>query len=260
LASRNPTQKSLVIADIGIRQDAEGRYCLNDLHKAAGNESRHQPGKWLENRQTRELVQELADTGIPVSEQNQPLKVYKGGDGWQGTFVCKDLVYDYAMWISASFKVKVIRAYDAMATQPQPAFDPMQILNDPVAMRGLLLTYTEKVLALEEIVLAQKPKVEFHDAVAEAVNCQSIQEIAKVLGTGQNRLFKFLREERILMHNNLPYQQYVDSGYFRVTERRYKSESGDNHLYTKTLVTGRGLQFIQRRLSPPQMTFELEAL
>jgi hypothetical protein len=32
--------------------------------------------------------------------------------------------------------------------------DPMEALNDPAAMRGLLLTYTEKVLALEDTVIS----------------------------------------------------------------------------------------------------------
>ena len=38
---------ALVISDISVRQDAEGRYCLNDLHKSAGGEKRHRPNYWL---------------------------------------------------------------------------------------------------------------------------------------------------------------------------------------------------------------------
>lgn len=37
----------LVIVSVSIRQDEEGRYCLNDLHKASGGEQRHQPRYWL---------------------------------------------------------------------------------------------------------------------------------------------------------------------------------------------------------------------
>ncbi|SFA43652.1 hypothetical protein SAMN05216263_10259 [Metapseudomonas otitidis] len=35
--------KQLTVCGVAIKQDAEGRYCLNDLHKAAGAEPRHKP-------------------------------------------------------------------------------------------------------------------------------------------------------------------------------------------------------------------------
>jgi len=119
----------LIIDTITIRKDSEGRFCLNDLHKASGGASRHQPGKWLENKQTKDLLDALMTvTGNPVTEQIQPLKILQGGDGLQGTFVCEDLVYDYAMWISAEFKIKVIRAYRSLVEIPapvQPVLHPM---------------------------------------------------------------------------------------------------------------------------------------
>lgn len=33
---------ALVISDVAIRQDTEGRYCLNDLHKASGGDPKKQ--------------------------------------------------------------------------------------------------------------------------------------------------------------------------------------------------------------------------
>ena len=124
---QNMNTSTLAISGIIIRQDSHGRYLLNDLHKAAGSERRHEPSFWRELQQTQELIefliaenQENSDTGIPVSEQNQPLRVVKGGNGIQGTFAVKELVYAYATWISARFFLTVIRAYDAMVNNKPP--------------------------------------------------------------------------------------------------------------------------------------------
>lgn len=99
----------IIVSDISIHQDAEGRYSLNDLHKAAGGERRHRPIYWLSSQQTKELIEEIEKVEIPTF---CPLESKRGCKG--GTYVCKELVYAYAMWISAAFSLKVIRAYDAM--------------------------------------------------------------------------------------------------------------------------------------------------
>lgn len=90
-----------------VRQDDQGRYSLNDLHRAAGGESKHQPSNWLRLDNTKGLIDEINRS----SEVRNALQVLQGGS-LQGTFVCKELVYAYAMWISPAFHLKVIRAYD----------------------------------------------------------------------------------------------------------------------------------------------------
>lgn len=107
---------NITICNTGIRQDKEGRYCLNDLHKAAiisgANGRTKEPGKFMAAQQTIELVMELTDTqNLGIA----PVNAVKGGLQ-QGTYVCKELVYAYAMWISAKFHLHVIRAFDAMVT------------------------------------------------------------------------------------------------------------------------------------------------
>ncbi|ELN2578093.1 KilA-N domain-containing protein [Enterobacter kobei] len=106
---------SIVISDIVIHQDADGRYSINDLHKASGGEQRHQPRYWLALQQTTELVEEIINSGISLF---YPTHTQRGRKG--GTYVCKELVYAYAMWVSAAFALKVIRAYDALVSgQPE---------------------------------------------------------------------------------------------------------------------------------------------
>lgn len=94
-------------------QDSEGRYCLNDLHKAAGGEPKHRPNYFLDRVETDDLRYELKreydeKAGIPAIRSVQGL----------GTYVVKELVYAYAMWISAKFHLQVIRAYDQLVTAP----------------------------------------------------------------------------------------------------------------------------------------------
>lgn len=101
---------ALVISGIAISQDAECRFSLNDLHKAAGGEPRHKPVEFLRLDGTTGLINELAKGG----DSHLFVETTKGRNG--ATFVAKELVYRYAMWISPAFELKVIRAYDALAT------------------------------------------------------------------------------------------------------------------------------------------------
>jgi prophage antirepressor-like protein len=99
---------------------------------------------------------------------------------------------------------------------------------------------------------AAKPKIEFFDAVASSKDAIQIGDAAKVLGIpglGRNKLFAFLREKGILMHDNVPYQEYVDRGYFRVIEQKWTTPDGETRISIKTLVYQRGLDFIRRLLA-----------
>lgn len=134
------------ICSHAIRQDEVGRYCLNDLHKAAGGEVRHRPNQWLRSQRAQKLVEAINRSALtdaqfraseqnqgltdapPVAhfratEQNQALMTYKGGDGRQGTYVCKELVYAYAMWVSPDFELLVIRTFDAVVQAQLKAKD-----------------------------------------------------------------------------------------------------------------------------------------
>jgi len=116
----------LIISDYSIRQDSEGRFCLNDLHKAAGDENKYKPANWLRNQQVIDLI------GLLNSEQstteNRVIFIKQG----VGTFVIKELIYAYAMWINAAFHVKVIRAYDSFVTNQ--TFDFLKPITEPLAI------------------------------------------------------------------------------------------------------------------------------
>lgn len=131
---------------------------------------------------------------------------------------------------------------------PAPEFVVPQTKAEALRLAADLAEQVEK----QQVVIdGMKPKADFHDAVAEAENCQEMQVVAKVLGTGRTRLFYQLRQRGILMAGNLPYQQYIDAGYFRVVERVWRDQEQKPHTTFKTLVTGKGLAYIQKLLTPP---------
>lgn len=112
----------------------------------------------------------------------------------------------------------------------------------------LSLEQEEKIEQLSLQVKEAQPAVEFHHAVTEAVNVHDFEEAAKVLHIGRNTLTQILRDERILTKKNLPYQRYINDGYFTVVEHPTRSEDGQSFLNAKTMITGKGLQFIQKKV------------
>ena len=94
----------------------------------------------------------------------------------------------------------------------------------------------------------QKPKVEFFDQVTDSKDAVDMKECAKILnmGIGRNRLFEFLRSRGILDRKNLPYQIFIDKGYFRTVETSYTKADGTNCINIKTVVYQKGMDYIRR--------------
>lgn len=98
----------------------------------------------------------------------------------------------------------------------------------------------------------QKPFVEFANKVSDSSNLISVGTMAKLLkdehiNIGRNKLFKWLRDNNILMDNNIPYQKYISNGYFKVVESVYETPYGTQTQQT-TFVTGKGQIYIVERL------------
>lgn len=135
----------------------DGLYSLNDLHKAAGMIKKNQPANFMRLESTIGLIDEINNSsdlrsivGLQKypeanSSKNAEMPAYKKVQGRNGgSWVCKELVYAYAMWISPSFHLKVIRAFDqAQNIEPEqlplpPASAPdesekFQLLNNIVS-------------------------------------------------------------------------------------------------------------------------------
>lgn len=95
-----------------------------------------------------------------------------------------------------------------------------------------------------------KPAAEFAYQICSSKDAIDIGNCAKVLNRniGRNNLFEFLRNKKVLQQDNIPYQKYIDSGYFRVIETKYTIPSGETKINLKTVVLQKGVAYINKLL------------
>lgn len=128
-----------------------------------------------------------------------------------------------------------------------------KILSDPdtiIQLATQLKEERQKRTMLEAKAQEDAPKVEFFDAVADSKTAIPMGEVAKILdcNIGRNKLFSILRKKKVLMESNVPYQTYIDAGYFRVIETKYTKPNGDVCINVKTLVLQKGVDYIRKVL------------
>jgi len=108
-----------------------------------------------------------------------------------------------------------------------------------------------KMIEEQKLLIADmSPKAAFFDAVTDSTDAVDIGTVAKVLncGIGRTKMFDFLRKDGILMAHNIPFQAYIDKGYFRVIESSYQKPDGSTHVSFKTIVFQKGIAYIKKRL------------
>lgn len=126
----------------------------------------------------------------------------------------------------------------------QENLTPEQIVANALIVAQNIIAQKEK--QIEDM----RPKADFFDAVADSKTAIPMDKVAKILGFkdfGRNNLFAFLREEGMLNKWNVPYQKYVDCGWFRVIEQKY-TKNGEEHISIKTLVYQKGIDAIRRKI------------
>lgn len=101
-------------------------------------------------------------------------------------------------------------------------------------------------LSKEQLVEQLKPQLSIAERFTHAkVNYDlgTFSKVLKIKDLGRNNLFKWLREQKILMASNQPYQRYID--YFEVLplENKYT-----DRIDYKTMIKPLGIEYIVKRL------------
>lgn len=139
------------------------------------------------------------------------------------------------------FKVAYINAFNKMADTLKNKF------KAPTNYREALefaLKQQEQIEALEAQRIADMPKLIFAEAVEASATSALIGDFVKTLcdgevKVGRNRVFRWLRDEKYLMNDNLPYQKWVEAGYFEVIPQIIVTPKGNKERFT-TRITAKG--------------------
>ncbi|MGG7074376.1 phage regulatory protein/antirepressor Ant [Campylobacter sp. 9BO] len=140
-----------------------------------------------------------------------------------------------------SFKTAYINAFNQMAEFIKSRFKAPQNYKEALQ---LALTQLERIEELEAQRQADMPKLVFAEAVEASATSALIGDFVKTLcdegvSVGRNRIFKWLRDEKYLMADNMPYQKWLDAGYFEVIPQVIVTLKGNKEKFT-TRITAKG--------------------
>lgn len=238
---------SISINDTKIKQDGQGRYCLNDLHKASGGNPIHAPSQFLRLKGTKEFIAVLDSHN---ANMHSAVEIINGGVN-QGCYASEKLVYKYAAWINPEFEVKVYDTFDKVVKGELIPVQPKIPQTLSQALR-LAAEQAEQIEQQSKLIAYQAPKVAFVEHYVEVGSTKSLREVAKILKMPEKAMISRLIEDKFLYRqsgNLLPYQSAHSRDLFAV--KTGTAEHGHN--FTQTRVTSKGIEFIASRYASELM-------
>ncbi|ADY27812.1 prophage antirepressor (plasmid) [Deinococcus proteolyticus MRP] len=199
--------------------------------------------------------------------ENQDFIVLDGspisGSKWGGAnrrdyWLVLDIAKEIAM-LERNEYGKAIRRYfievERRYRERQAAALALPNFNDPVAAARAWADAKEREQQALVLAAENQEKAAGFDAFLDSSGLYSMRNAAKLLGTGERKLFEILRDGGVLMsaaragaeNHNVPYQKHIDAGHFKV--KTSHSRDGE-HVSRTPRVTPAGLEYLRRRFFP----------
>lgn len=157
--------------------------------------------------------------------------------------------------LSPEFTARLVDRWQELEEQlSKPVIDPMVALNDPAFLRGTLLTYTEKVIALEHQVEEMKPDVEAYSRIAKSDGGVCITDAAKALQVQPKKLFNWMQCNNWIYRRAggkswLGYQTKVKQQLLEHKVTLVARTDGSEKMVEQVLVTPKGLSKLSNEIT-----------
>lgn len=218
-----------------IQQGEKTLFCASDIARSLGYSN--------PNKAVNDHCRAITKCSTPISGKMQDINFIPEGDVYRLIVHSKlPSAEKFEHWVFDTVLPSIRKNGGYIAGQEN--LTPEQIVANALIVAQNIISQKDK--QIEQM----KPKAEFFDAVADSKTAISMNEVSKVLGIkgyGRNNLFEFLRNIGILDRWNVPYQRYVECGWFRVIEQKY-SKNGEQCVSTKTLVYQKGVDAIRKKI------------
>lgn len=152
------------------------------------------------------------------------------------------------------FTARIVDRWQELEDVVTKPVDPMVALNDPATMRGLLLSYSEKVISLEHQVEEMRPDVEALERIAIADGSLNLTEAAKALQQPPRKFNQHLCSQRWIYKRAggkqwLGYQDKVQQGLVEHKVTTVPLADGGERLCEQVRITPKGLTRLAQQLS-----------
>lgn len=234
-----------------MKDDSEPLFCLKDVCDILGLDQVSR----VKDRLGEDTL--ITITGINPKNPEQGVN-----------FVNEDGLYDvildsrkpeakrFRKWVTSEV-LPSIRKTGSYSVAQQPYQIP-QTFAEALQLAADIQKENEKLLSVNKAQSAKiaedKPKVAAFDVfMGVSDDLISIGDFAKILHTKWNdikphRLFAILREAKILKDSyfdkNIPYQKYIDKGYFKVKESTSTNSLGYRFISKQALITPKGQKYL----------------
>ena len=143
-------------------------------------------------------------------------------------------------------RAKIIDRWQELEAQAAPP-DPVAALSDPIALRNLLLGYSERVIALEHRVEADAPKVAALNRLEASEGSVNVRIAAKMLNVPERKFTKWLQANGWAFRQNgvgtlQAYHAKREAGLLEHRPHTYRDQQRDeDRTVPQMMVTPKGL-------------------